>query len=155
MAKIKLTENEITSLIREAIENVKLQEKKPESIRVGLNEIRSIIKKAILEYRNTEQRYEVEADYAIDGRYDEQLDEIETINFSIKGIVDYVDDGIGSYEFQGTPGFQEDWDYKVRKYDLIEGTYDPRKKEEIKLWMSENYEQIESDLIRQAELKAD
>lgn len=153
MAQIKLTEGEIKSLIREAIERVKTQEEKPKTIKINFSELRSVVKKALTEYRNRGVSHEIDLDYGVDGEYNEELGENEILEFSIRGFVDYVDQGIGSYEFQGTRGFNEDWGYQVRNYGLIEGSYDPAKKIQIDLWIDQNSEQIKADLIREAEAK--
>lgn len=154
MAKIKLNESEVTSLIQMAIENVKSQANKPEPIKINLTEIRAVVKKALIEYRNQIQprSQEVDIKYQVEtGNYNEALDEYQVLEFVIRGIVKYADQGIGSYEFQGAPGFNEDWVYEVVDYNLVEGTYKPAEKAQIEAWMSEHHDEIEQDLSKRAE----
>ena len=52
MAKISLNENELRSLIQEAISNVKVSDK-PKKIKVKLSELKEVVKSVLKEYKYT------------------------------------------------------------------------------------------------------
>lgn len=63
MAKISLNENELRSLIQEAISNVKVSDK-PKKIKVKLSELKEIVKSVLKEYKYTPTPgFDVEAEF--------------------------------------------------------------------------------------------
>lgn len=63
MAKISLNENELRSLIQEAISNVKVSDK-PKKIKVKLSELKEVVKSVLKEYKYTPTPgFDVEAEF--------------------------------------------------------------------------------------------
>lgn len=151
MAKIKLNENEMLGLVHLAMENVKPESKK--TIKISLNELKQVVRNVLSEYRsNMDNTYTVQKHYEIETNITDPItEEFVVLDFTIEGVLEYSDMGIGSYEFQGSSGYDEGWAYQVVSYKLLEGSYNTNYEELILNWVKKNSFEIESDLKEIAE----
>lgn len=95
----------------------------------------------LMESTKKYSEYEVEAKFQTDSGVD----------FVLIGFLNYEDQGIGSYDFWGSKGFDVDYVWVIEDYELKENSYDIEKKQEIIEWVDKNIDSVEEKLAEKAD----
>lgn len=76
----------------------------------------------------------------------QEMGEVFTIDVEIIGRYHYEDQGIGSYEFWGSPGYHSEEVIKFDEFEADEDTFNLMYKDQVKKWIEDNGDILENKL---------
>lgn len=76
----------------------------------------------------------------------QEMGEVFTIDVEIIGRYHYEDQGIGSYEFWGSPGYHSEEVVEFDEFEADEDTFNLAYKEQVEKWIEDNGDILENKL---------